>query len=108
MKVIDKQLLFVSSAERDSGSVSDFHIALPSHLLTCQPHQRLRMILNDVVLPYTFYNVQASNNTFQVVQNGAAPVTVYLDEGSYHALQLRDHLISMLHLAVNHLIQFIG
>ena len=70
MKVVDKQMLFVSSSERDSGSASDFHLSMPSHLLTCQPHQRLRLVLNDVVLPYTFYNVQESNRSFQVVQGG--------------------------------------
>ena len=96
MKVVDKQMLFVSSSERDSGSASDFHLSMPSHLLTCQPHQRLRLVLNDVVLPYTFYNVQESNRSFQVVQNGGAPVTVQMTEGSYHALQLRDHLADVL------------
>ena len=53
MKVIDKQLLFINSNERDSGIVSDFHLSLPPHLLTCRPQQRMRMVLNDVVIPYT-------------------------------------------------------
>ena len=53
MKVIDKQLLFISSDERDSGSISDFTVSMPSHLLTCRPSQKMRMVLNDVVMPYT-------------------------------------------------------
>ena len=50
MKVIDKQLLFISSEERDSGHESDFTLSMPSHLLACQPHQKMRMVLNDVVI----------------------------------------------------------
>ena len=91
MKVIDKQLLFISSDERDSGTSSDFHISLPSHLLACQQHQRMRLVLNDVVMPYTFYNVQDTNRHFELVENGVS-TQVALDVGSYHAIQLRDHL----------------
>ena len=92
MKITDKQLLFISSDERDSGSISDFTLAMPSHLLTCRPEQKMRMVLNDVVMPYTWYNVQETNRHFQVSENGGAEFTVSLDVGSYHALQLRDHL----------------
>ena len=31
MKVVDKQLLFISSDERDSGTISDFTVSMPSH-----------------------------------------------------------------------------
>ena len=95
MKVVDKQLLFISSDERDSGTISDFTVSMPSHLLTCRPHQRMRMVLNDVVLPYTWYNVQDSNRKFQIVVNGVTH-DVSLDLGSYHALQLRNHLATKL------------
>lgn len=95
MKVIDKQLLFINSNERDSGIVSDFHLSLPPHLLSCRPQQRMRMVLNDVVIPYTWYNVQKTNQSFQVVVNGSTH-DVQLDLGSYHALQLRDQLNSKL------------
>ena len=99
MKVIDKQLLFISSEERDGGSVSDFTLSMPSHLLTCRPEQKMRMVLNDVVIPYTWYNVQDTNRHFEVVENGGTPFTVSLDVGSYHALQLRDHLAIKLNAA---------
>ena len=49
------------------------------------------MVLNDVVIPYTWYNVQETNRHFQVVENAVA-FTVSLGVGSYHAVQLRDHL----------------
>ena len=99
MKVIDKQLLFISSDERDSGAVSDFTVAMPSHLLTCRSDQNMRMVLNDVVMPYTWYNVQETNRHFEVIENGGTPFKVSLDVGSYHALQLRDHLSTQLNAA---------
>ena len=98
MKVIDKQLLFISSEERDSGEASDFTLSMPSHLLACQPHQKMRMVLNDVVMPYTWYNIQETNRHFEVVENGVA-TKVSLDLGSYHAMQLRDHLRGVLNAA---------
>ncbi len=91
MKVIDKQLLFINSDERDRGSSADFHLTLPSHLISCLPHQKMRMVLNDVVIPYTWYNVQETNRSFQITVNGTTH-DVLLDLGSFHALQLRDHL----------------
>jgi hypothetical protein len=53
------------------------------------------MVLNDVVLPYTFYNVQETNQNFQIVVNGVTH-DVSLDVGSYHAIQLRNLLNSKL------------
>ena len=92
MKVVDKQLMFISSHERESGTTSDFQLTIPSHLLTCRPHQKLRVILNDIVLPYTWYNVQETNRHFHVSENGGTPFLVSLTVGSYHAMQLRSHL----------------
>ena len=99
MKVIDKQLLFISSDERDTGSISDFTLSMPSHLLTCQPHQKMRMVLNDVVMPYTWYNIQETNRHFEIVENGGTAFKVSLDVGSYHANQLRDHMRDKLNAA---------
>ena len=68
-------------------------------LVACQPNQRLRMVLNDLVLPYTWFNVQDTNNTFEVMENGPnSGFTVTLTNGSYNALQLRDHLKTVLTL----------
>ena len=95
MKTVDKQLLFISSEERDGGTISDFTISMPSHLIACTQHQRMRMVLNDVVMPYTWYNVQDTNNTFQIVVNGVTH-NVQIEEGSYHAIQLRAKLTTLL------------
>jgi hypothetical protein len=91
MSVVDKKLMFINSYERNQGKISDFKISIPSHLLTCQQNQRMRVVLNDLVLPYTWYNVQEINRSFQVTENGVER-TVSLDVGSYHALQLRDQV----------------
>ena len=99
MKVIDKKLLFINSGERDSGDTNDFKITLPSHLLACESHQKMRMVLNDLVLPYTWYNIQASNNAFTLIERSASLQRVHalaLTEGSYTATQLKDHLQTVL------------
>ena len=47
------------------------------------------MVLNDVVMPYAWYNVQETNrhSKLEVVENSGTPFQVSLDVGSYHALQ---------------------
>ena len=94
MKVVDKKLIFIDSSERDSGTTDDFTVSLPSHLLTREPHQSMRLVLNDLVLPYTWYNVQETNRTFMIqeLHNDPNHIQIDLDEGSYHVLQLRDHI----------------
>ena len=102
MKVVDKKLLFIHSSERDSGAINDFKISLPSHLLACEPHQQMRLVLNDLVLPYTWYNVQATNNQFTLVEEDSADpshyhsITLRIDEGSYSAMELAAKLTWML------------
>jgi hypothetical protein len=91
MKVVDKRLIFINSEDRVSGSIQDFSIEIPSHLLVAEKHQFTRLVLNDLVMPYTWYNVQASNNTF-TIQEPSATATMALELGSYHTLQLRDHI----------------
>ena len=99
MKVVDKRLIFVNSNERDSGSIDDFIVTIPPQLLTREENQKMRIVLNDLVLPYTWYNVQNSNNTFTLFERSAAAggtfdkeFDVTLTPGSYHAIQLRDEL----------------
>jgi hypothetical protein len=67
MEVVDKRLLFINSADRVSGSIGNFMVEIPPHLLQChkEKHQRMRIIQNDVILPFMWYNAQPSNNTLQ-------------------------------------------
>ena len=95
MKVIDKKLLFINSSERESGTISDFKVTIPSHLLTCEPNQKMRLVLNDLVLPFTWYNVQSTNRTF-TLQEGAVSYAVEIPMGSYNVTQLRDTLQSLM------------
>ena len=96
MKIVDKKMIFINSSERDSGTINDFTITLPTHLLTRKDNQKMRIILNDLVLPYTWYNVQSSNQRFTVTEqaalNDSETFQVILTPGSYHVLQFRDHL----------------
>ena len=94
MKTVDKVMVFLNSTERDQGTVSDFTISLPQHLLSRKKNQQMRLILNDMNLPYTWYNVQSSNNKFKVYEDDFSATYYECDLllGSYHVLQLRDHL----------------
>lgn len=93
MKVVDKRMVFINSNERDSGNINNFTITLPPHLLKRRKNQKMRIVLNDLVLPYTWFNVQTTNRSFHVRENNAGSTfEVFLQPGSYHVVQLRDHL----------------
>lgn len=105
MKVIDKRLLFINSKDRVSGTIERFKIEIPPHLLHKEKDQKMRIILNDVILPYTWYNIQASNNTFTMIEHIGNPptqtiTTISLTPGSYHVIQLRDYLRAQLNAAL--------
>ena len=68
MKVVDKRMVFINSNERDSGSINNFTITLPPHLLKRRKNQKMRIVLNDLVLPYTWFNVQTTNRSFMSVK----------------------------------------
>jgi hypothetical protein len=112
MKVVDKRLIFVSSKDRVQGAINDFVIELPPHLLKSEKPQFTRMILNDAVIPYTWYNVQASNQTLMVreelLEYGAVvstrSQTITLDSGSYNVNGLVKLLLEKLNDSENALL----
>ena len=72
------RLLKVESASRDSGDPSNFRVQLPRPL-----HKGDTFQLELAHIPNTYYNIDASNNTFTINETGIGVFTVVLTPGFY-------------------------
>jgi hypothetical protein len=52
--------------------------------------------VNHAVIPYSFYNVNSSNNTLNYILNDGATQTVTLSPGNYGIIALLNHLRTLL------------
>tara|TARA_R110000824_G_scaffold60812_4_gene162265 strand:+ start:1327 stop:2361 length:1035 start_codon:yes stop_codon:yes gene_type:complete len=67
MKVVEKQLLFVRSADRIEGSVNDFNIIIPMDMIRIKENQFIRVTVSDIVVPRLWYNTRTNfNNQFAI------------------------------------------
>jgi len=93
--------LYIDSADRASGSASDFLISKPQNLLT---GFFTRLAVNEVVLDWSIPNVLASqgNNTFIVVVTGAGAgtYTATLSDGYYTVKSALDAIVAQLNTAI--------
>ena len=79
MKVVNKQLLFIRSQDRNSGEINDFRITIPMNNIKVKANQYLRVTLGDIVLPRLWYNTRTNfNNQFAIGIDLGAGVTWYL------------------------------
>ena len=60
-------------------------------------------------IPYSFYNITASNNTFKITYNGGAVTTFNLQPGNYSTLTLADNIkakLNALFVGANFIVNF--
>jgi len=93
--------LYIDSADRSSGTASDFLINKPANILT---GFFTRMAVNEVVMDWSIPNVLASsgNNTFTVTITGpgAGTYTATLDDGFYTIKQALDDIVAQFNTAL--------
>ena len=89
------QYLYISSANRDSGSISNFKISFQNSLVQGAVGESIQCIVTEVVMNRSWYTVSPSNNSFTLLTNGV-PSTVTLPVGYYSAALLRAQLATVL------------
>ena len=90
----------IDSRLRSSGTPENFVTFLNDHF-TFSPKRSRRyyMRLQDISLPLTFYNINSSFNTFQVIEtDGITPhtITITLSEGNYTISEIITELETQL------------
>lgn len=94
---MQRQLLYVNSAKRTTGTPSDFTICLGHESLHSRDTSTsTRLALTEAIINRSWPNVTTSNNAFNLLGTGLQPVTFMIPAGSYNALDLRIALAQAL------------
>lgn len=91
MTELNRYHIFVSSALRNSGTSSEFSISVNPPLTKQHPYNYFVAQIASVELPYSWDQVNSSNNTLQFSYNMGSGFTNYtctITEGNYNILQL--------------------
>ena len=91
MTELNRYHIFCSSALRQSGTPNEFSIAVNPPLTKTHPYNYFVAQIVSVELPYSWDQVNITNNTLQFSYNMGAGFTNYtcnISEGNYNILQL--------------------
>lgn len=73
-RVLSQNLIYISSANRISGTPADFTVSLPNNVLHNTWGGRTKVTVVDCILNRCFYSVRSINNRFSI-KNGITDVT---------------------------------
>lgn len=77
----------------NNSSLSDCNFNLPLIEIPCQ--HTIYLSVQQAVIPYSFYNINSTNNTLfyqEIIGTGVNNTTVYISNGNYNAYQLAVYL----------------
>ena len=92
---IDSIQIHLNSKYADSyikGNHSDCVFNLPLIEVPLQHHIYISVV--HCVIPYTFYNINATNNALHFNSNSVERPILYITQGNYNAIQLASYLSS--------------
>ena len=78
MNVPKKHILLLNSKDRSSGTATDWVF----HLNENDPHESHSVMLKDMAIPNTMYNIRSTNNTLDYDIGGVAK-SANIPVGSY-------------------------
>lgn len=89
----------VNSKERDHGNQEDFYYLLSNQIKFNQSNKKSYFLrLENVMIPKTFYDIDSTNNVFQVLEEdglaGYDTITITIAEGNYTITELLTQLES--------------
>ncbi len=78
----------------NNGSLSDCLFILPYIEIPSQHSIYLSVV--HAVIPYSFYNIDSSNNLLSYSENGGISVNLFISPGNYTAIQMAAYLTSIM------------
>ncbi len=85
----------IASKRRTLGTIEDFTTRLSHQIKFSQkPSKSYWMRLENTLIPKTYYDINATNNVFQVVESGATTIIVTIAPGNYTITELLTELES--------------
>ncbi len=85
----------INSKDRDSGSIEDFNKTIHHLTFSQNPDKQYYIRCEDVLLPHSFYNINASNNKLLIAEeNGVGGFDSALDIGVSHGNYTISELVT--------------
>ena len=90
-------LIYITSDDRTYGTIES-----PTHLLgheirfSNNPNKQYFLRLADVEIDNTVYQVNSTNNTFRITEQGGSTFSIVFDEGNYTITELITELETQL------------
>jgi len=89
----------INSKDRDNGDIESFKYLISNQITFNQSNKKSYfMRLENVLIPKTFYDIDSTNNTFQVLEEdgigGYDTITIVIPEGNYTITELLTQLES--------------
>ena len=95
-RVLSQNLIYITSANRLSGTPSDFTVSLPNSVLANPWGGKTRVTVVDAIMNRCFYSVRSINNSFSVTQTNTGAVTQYQVPTGNYTLQSWQTALSAL------------
>jgi len=109
MPIVNQYNLFLSSANRTSGTSSDYHIVLRKPLTLQSPNNWFNVRVGSCEIPYIFKLINSTNNVIQyTVTRNTIPTngTFTIEPGNYNILNLLTEVQSKLQASILALIGY--
>jgi hypothetical protein len=87
---------FISSANRQANEYTyNFSIDYPDDVLLCRNNEYMEMNILSFDMPNTMYNINVSNNTFEIITDGTAEVKA-IPTGNYTVKTFMKQLTTLI------------
>jgi len=109
MPIVNQYNLFLSSANRTSGTSSDYHIVLRKPITLQSPNNWFTVRVGSCEIPYIFKLINSTNNVIQytIVRNTVPSDGVFtIEPGNYNILNLLEEVTTKLKASILALVGF--
>lgn len=80
---------FISSANRDLNEpIYNFSVDYPDGILSCRDNEYMEINVLSFDMPNTMYNINSSNDFFQITLGGALTTDIHIKHGNYSVRSL--------------------
>lgn len=91
-----RQLIFINSKQRMTGTPYDFNINFNDGLLKADRGGYMRLTVQEATINRSWYSIQEGANSFQIVDNNNNITTITFPVAYYNAIDIRSTLSGLL------------
>ncbi len=106
MNIINKYNLYINSSQRIKGTANSFEISLQKPIVKSNENSKFQFYISSLNYPFSFNQVNNTNNTFTVQLNANPSVLVTISNGNYNILTLLTEVINKTNIALGGIYAF--